>query len=84
MYEPWQLVALEEYGYIDTREGILNRIARYLAKTNFDGVDNIHDIDIDNIDAEDFEKACVECGVDPSTLTQEDREKINRKLKIGV
>ena len=69
-FEPWQLAAMEEYGYTDTKEGLINRLAWYLAKSPN------HDID----EAE-FRAACAACDADPDSFTQSDLDAINRKLE---
>lgn len=68
-FEAWQLAAMEEYGYMDTDTGRINRIARYLAESP----NNV-------IETEEFFAACYSCKIDPSSVTQNDLEKIQRKL----
>ena len=68
-YKTWHLVALEEYGYTDTSEGLVNRVARYLANSPND-----------SIGTEELRSACIACSVDPDSLTQEDLDKLQRKL----
>ena len=68
-YKAWHLAALEEYGYTDTNDGLLNRVARYLAKSPND-----------TIGTAEFRSACIACNVDPDSITQSDLEKIRRKL----
>lgn len=68
-FEAWQLAAMEEYGYMDTDTGRINRIARYLA----DSPNNV-------IETEEFRAACYACRIDPGSVTQSDIEKIQRKL----
>ena len=69
MNEPWILGAIEEAGYGDTNEALLNRVANHLA-----GSPN------DVIDTSEFCSACITCDVDPDSFTQEDLEKLQRKL----
>ena len=68
-FEPWQLAAMEEYGYMDTSTGLINRVAQYLAKSP----NNI-------IGAEEFRSACVACGVDPDSFTQSDLNQLQKAL----
>ena len=57
-FKPWHLTAMEDYGYTDTNTGLINRVARVLAKSP-------NDI----ISAEELRKACIDCNVDPDSLT---------------
>ena len=68
-YKAWHLAAMEEYGYTDTNEGLINRVARYLAKSPND-----------TIDTAEFRSACIACNVDPDFFTQSDLGKLQRKL----
>lgn len=68
-FKGWQLAALEEYGYTDTNDGLINRVARHLA-----------DSPNDTIDTAEFRSVCIECGVDPDSFTQSDLDKLQRKL----
>ena len=68
-YKAWHLAAMEEYGYTDTNEGLINRVARYLAKRP-----NV------TIDTAEFRSACIACNVDPDSFTQSDLDKLQRKL----
>ena len=65
----WHLAALEDYGYGTTNTALINRVARYLAKNK-----------LDIIEREEFERACVACGVDPYSFTQDDFNELQRKL----
>ncbi len=65
----WHLAALEEYGYTDTNDGLINRVARTLA-----GSPN------DTIETTEFRQACLACNVDPDSFTQKDLEQLQRKL----
>lgn len=69
MFEPWQMAALEEYGYTDTSSGLCNRIGRYLAQNGSSNIGN-----------EEFYNACISCGVDPSSITQADLDEIQAVL----
>ena len=68
-FKAWQLAALEEYGYMDTNDGLINRVARRLAQSPND-----------TIDTAEFRSACIEVGVDPDSFTQSDLDKLQRKL----
>ncbi len=76
-FEPWMFVAMEEKGYTTTNRGIIQRLANYI-------VDNkLYDIEQDL-----FEQVCIECNIDPSSITQDDLNmlmdilNINNKLSI--
>ena len=68
-FKAWQLAALEEYGYMDTNDGLINRVARRLAQSPNN-----------TIDTEEFRSVCIEVGVDPDSFTQSDLDKLQRKL----
>lgn len=68
-FKPWQLAALEDYGYMDTSTGCINRVARYLANSPND-----------TIDTAEFRSACYACNVDPDSFTPKDLEQLQRKL----
>lgn len=68
-FKAWQLAALEEYGYMDTDDGLVNRVARRLAESPND-----------TIDTSEFRSACVASGVDPDSFTQSDLDKLQRKM----
>lgn len=70
-YEPWMLNAMEEYGYADTNDGLINRVAIELQRAYPDGGD---------IGDEEFRSACLSCGVDPDSFTQKDMEKLSKRL----
>lgn len=67
--EPWEMAALEEYGYTDTGTGCINRVARYLASGSSD-----------TIDTEEFRSACYACNVDPDSFSQADLDQLQMKL----
>lgn len=69
-FEPWMFVAMEEMGYGDTNEALLNRVANRLSQSPNDVIEN-----------DEFIEACVSCGVDPYSFTQKDLEKLQRKLR---
>ena len=69
-YQPWMFAAMEEYGYTDTSEGLINRVAHYLAQEV-----------AGEIDPETFEQACFACGVDPGSFTDEDFAYLRKRLR---
>ena len=69
MLKDWQLGMLEDYGLTDTNTGLINRVARRLAKSPND-----------TIDTAEFRAACLSSGVDPDSFTQSDLEELQRKL----
>ncbi len=68
-FKAWQLAALEEYGYMDTDDGLINRVVRRLAESPND-----------TIDTAEFRSACNASIVDPDSFTQSDLDKLQRKL----
>ena len=69
MFEPWMLAAMEDEGYMDTSDGCINRVAKYLACSPNE-----------TIDTAEFRSACIACNVDPDSFTQRDLNKLQRKL----
>ncbi len=69
MINPWKLTAMEECGCVDTSEGCINRVARYLAQSPNDV-----------IEAEEFRCACQTCGVNPDSFSQKDLKSLQAKL----
>ena len=69
MFKDWQLAMMEDYGLMDTNTGLINRVARDLAKSPND-----------TIDTAEFRSSCYRCGVDPDSFTQSDLEQLQRKL----
>ena len=68
-FQPWMFAAMEEAGYGDTNEALLNRVANCLSNSPNDV-----------IDTEEFRSSCISCGVDPDSFTQRDLEELQRKL----
>lgn len=60
---------MEDHGYMDTSDGLINRVVRYLAKSKSD-----------TIGTAEFRRACIACNVDPDSFTQSDLDKLQRKL----
>lgn len=69
MFKPWVLAAMEDEGYMDTSDGLINSVAKYLAKSPNDTIDTI-----------EFRRACIACNVDPDSFTQSDLDKLQKKL----
>lgn len=68
-YRAWHLAAMEEDGRTTTNDGLINRVAYYLAKSPNDAIDTA-----------EFRRACYACNVDPDSFTQSDLDKLQRKL----
>lgn len=68
-YKAWHLAALEEYGYMDTNDGLINRVARAIVKSPNE-----------MIDTAEFRRICNACNVDPDSFTQKDLDKLRYKL----
>lgn len=68
-YEAWMLAAMEEAGYMDTKEGQLNRLARYLTEQPEETVGNA-----------EFLRACAACNVDYRELDSQDLRRLQEKL----
>ena len=68
-FKDWHMAVLEDYGYGDTNTALINRVARQLAKSDNDVIEN---------DA--FIRACDDCGVDPYSFTQKDLDELQGKL----
>ncbi len=69
-FKPWHLAAMEERGYMDTNDGLINRVAYKLAKSPND-----------TIDLDEFRSACIACNVDPDSFTSSDLDKLQKKLR---
>ena len=69
-YEAWMLNAMEEKGYTDTEKGLNNRL-----------VEAIDELDEDEIDTETFIDICIEKGIDPDTVTEEDLDYIQSRVR---
>ena len=69
MFKDWQLAMMEDYGLTDTNTGLINRVARSLAKSPND-----------TIETDEFRSACLSSGVDPDSFTGSDLAELQRKL----
>ena len=63
------MAVLEDYGYGDTNTAPINRVARQLAKSDNNVIEN-----------EEFIRACMNCDVDPYSFTQKDLDELQSKL----
>lgn len=70
MFKPWMLAAMEDEGYMDTSDGLINRVAKYLAKSHNDTTDTA-----------EFRSACIAGNVDPDSFTKSDLDKLQKKLR---
>lgn len=68
-FEPWQLGAMEEFGHMDTSSGLVHRVARALAKSSND-----------TLEEEEFRDTCIACGVDPDSFTENDLDQLRGLL----
>lgn len=69
MFEAWMLTAMEDEGYTDTPNGLINRVAKQLAASPDD-----------TIETDEFRSICISCGVDPDSFTKSDLDNLQRKL----
>ena len=69
MFKDWQLAAMEDCGLMDTGTGLINRVARQLAKSPSDVIGTA-----------EFRNACISCGADPDSFTESDLAKLQKKL----
>ena len=68
-FEAWHMAAAEEAGYGTTNTALINRVANYLAAYGSDNIEN-----------EEFIRACHACNVDPYSFTQKDLEQLQHRL----
>lgn len=68
-YSAWYLAAMEDRGYMDTNDGLINRVAHQLAKSSHDTIDTV-----------EFRRACIACNVNPDSFTQSDLDKLQKKI----
>ena len=69
MFEPWMLAAMEEEGIMDTKEGHINRVAKYLKNTT-----------TGDVSYSEFHSACKACNVNPDYFDQQDLDRLQDKL----
>lgn len=72
MFKPWMLAAMEDEGYMDTSDELINRVAKYLANSPND-----------TIDTAEFRSACIACNVNPDSFTQSDLDKLQKKFSLS-
>lgn len=60
---------MEKNGYTDTEKGLNNRL-----------VEVLNELDEDEIDTETFIDICIEKGIDPDTVTEDDLDYIQSRL----
>ena len=60
---------MEDCGLTDTSTGLINRVARFLAKSPND-----------TIETAEFRSACYSCGVEPDSFTAGDLDQLQTKL----
>ena len=65
-FKPWMLAAMEEEGIMDTNEGHIHRVAKYIKNSGYTNVGN-----------DEFIEAC-RAGVDPYSFDREDIREIER------
>ena len=70
VFEPWIFSAIEEDGCMDTSEGLINKVSKYLANSPNDVINTA-----------EFRNVCIACNVDPDSFSQSDLERLQRKLK---
>ena len=61
-FDAWMLNAMEEYGYTDTNDGLINRVAVEIQRMHPKG---------GNVDYAEFCRICRGCGVDPRVVHAE-------------
>ena len=68
-FEPWMLAAIDCAGYNGIEDEHIERVAQEILKTG-----------LSEIDRSTFEAACRRAFVDPANFTDEDIERLNKKL----
>ncbi len=69
--DPGFLGFMESEGCMDTREGLISRVAKILNESPNEV-----------IETEEFRAACHAAGVDPDSFTQADLDRLQQKLKL--
>lgn len=69
-FEPWQLAAMDEYGYNEDRNSPIRQVAEHLAKHC-----------VGTVGYEEFAQSCSACGVSPESFSQADITKLNLILE---
>lgn len=69
MFEPWQLAAIDQAGYNGIRDEHIEEVANSLLSEN-----------LTDVDRDIFEHHCRKCGIDPDNFTENDLEKLKKKI----
>lgn len=69
-FNPWQLAAIDEYGYNEDRNSPIRQVAEHLA-AHYSGT----------VGYEEFSESCFACGIDPNSFSQSDITKLNHILE---
>ena len=69
MYQAWQLAAIDDAGYNGIRDSHIEKLARAIEESGVCHVGN-----------EEFEYFCRKCGMDSGCFTQEDVDRLERRL----
>ena len=69
MFKPWQLAAIDDAGYNGIREEHIERVAKSLLSTG-----------LTEIDRNTFEYHCKKCGIDPDNFTEDDLNRLEKRL----
>ena len=70
MFEPWKLAAMDEAGVSGIREEPIDAVAEEILRMG-----------ITEVSRQDFDRACWNCNIAPSNFTQEDLDRLERRLK---
>jgi len=68
MFEPWQLVMIDETGYNGIRDEHIEKVASSLLSTG-----------LMDIDRATFEQHCLKCGVNPNNFSQSDLDALENR-----
>ena len=68
-YEGWKIAAFDRAGYNGIREEHIDDVAKELAATG-----------LTTITREDFDRACLRCGIDGRNFKQSDLDLLEKKL----
>lgn len=69
MFEPWQMAAMDEAGVFGVRQKHIDAVAEEILRTG-----------ITDVSRQDFDRACWNCHIDPSSFTQEDLVRLEQRL----
>lgn len=68
-FEPWQLAMLDDAGYNGIRDDHIGRVTESLLATG-----------LTEIDRATFDYHCHKCGIDPNNFTQDDLDRLQKRL----